>query len=87
METIATTASPEERGQSATENVQVYMRMRPANRKEADSGEIDLWTLGRTYVKLNPDRFNAATRKHRLHAMPYSKVCCFSTIRVRFTPR
>ncbi len=63
---------------ASTENIQVFLRMRPPNRKEVEGDETDIWTIGKNYVKLNPDKFASLARAHRIHSAPYTKTCFFN---------
>ena len=62
----------------STENVQVFLRMRPPNEKEKDSNEVNLWAIGRNYVRLNMDRFNTLIKQHRMNFAPYARPCVFN---------
>ena len=63
---------------STTENVQVFLRMRPANDKEYLNNEINLWNLGKNFIRLDTERYNYLSKQHRIHLAPYVKPCFFN---------
>jgi len=63
---------------SSTENIQVYLRMRPPNKKEISNDECEIWALGKNYVKLHPDKYNSLIKSHKLQTVPYTKTCYFN---------
>ena len=64
--------------EASTENIKVFLRMRPPSRKEIDLDETEIWSLGKNYVKLSPDAYNTLARKHQIHSAPYTKTCFFN---------
>jgi len=63
---------------SATENVQVFLRMRPTNERELKNNELNLWILGKNYARLNVERYNLLFKQHKVRSAPYTKPCFFN---------
>eukprot|EP00826_Nyctotherus_ovalis_P034656 TRINITY_DN2905_c0_g3_i1.p1 TRINITY_DN2905_c0_g3~~TRINITY_DN2905_c0_g3_i1.p1 ORF type:complete len:227 (-),score=39.43 TRINITY_DN2905_c0_g3_i1:435-1115(-) len=63
----------------STENVQVFLRMRPPNVKEREKNEVNIWNVGQNYVLLNAERFNSLITQHRMHFAAYTRPCVFNS--------
>lgn len=63
---------------SSTENVQVFLRMRPFNKREIERNEMSIWTIGKNYLKLNSERFNSLLKQHKICSAPYTRPCVFN---------
>ena len=69
----------ETKGQkTSTENVQVFLRIRPANSRELDRNEMNIWSVGKNYLRLNSDKYNGLVKQHKINAPPYLKPCVFN---------
>jgi len=63
---------------SSTENVQVFLRMRPPNKRETERNEVNIWTVGQNYILLNIEKFNNLISQHRMHYAAYTRPCVFN---------
>ena len=62
----------------ATENIQVYLRMRPPNKREVEAEEGEIWALNKNSIKLNADKFNNLAKQRKMPSVAYTKACFFS---------
>jgi len=63
---------------SSTENVQVFLRMRPFNKKEIERNEVNVWTISKNHLRLNGECFNSLLKQHKVCSPPFTKSCVFN---------